>query len=674
MNTKPHYQQTSLAGEFWTLFLRSNSHRSGLGITRALQRIAATDHPDDRESDMQGLDELFPKKKTVLCSDHGEDETCSHCDNPMDTLCSVDEAMSFCGDQDKDPLNNIAELLLSVKREDFQAAVSAYYAPVGEMPGKLNPPPVTDLPADELKKLAMAFFENIQSYLDETQMTVEQIPDGFEFNNVLELLSNMRQAAMDDVQDSVRKATLEAEKKLTGLFTRIKFMKHYQDVLDDITEYPIAGLWCTRKSLNKAVKIRNNKVTIDQKTMPDMDRIDPCYLWLSPDWRRDKHGRAVFTLKQVDCSTLEWCKRQTKKQVVLDAIDSIDTDAGGYRLNSGHLFTEDLVDDGTFDLLIGRGRYKKEDLEEYIDGLDKDCKWFNAEVWMLDQRIIYVDILPDWVDAIGGYGVYLTRFRNYGNSPWGLSLDEFLRPFALMFEGALKGINSSVKKTQGSIISIDLSVIENPDQQLSRDPKTGEVTMDLSGDTLIPFDSSQAVGSPNFKGKPVHIDKFPTDLPELRLTIATVLAYMELFSGIPSILSTGTPESSAIRTDQSYETAHRSAAKKPASILAKSRVSVLEPAVRFFYYAGIDLGFVQGMFLDAYPEIMLDERLSRWISHRRNMAATLNDIGPYAAQLPPERIGSLINMVAKVNGIEEELIPETNPIGNVTTTQTPGEI
>ena len=149
-----------------------------------------------------------------------------------------------------------------------------------------------------------------------------------------------------------------------------------------------------------------------------------------------------------------------------------------------------------------------------------------------------------------------------------------------------------------------------------------------------------------------------------------IFQQIEVITGIPSILSTGTPDSSAVRTDGSYRTAFRAANAKIASIIRRARDSVLIPAVKFFYYSLIESGELKGFPIEAYPEVLADKRLELEKTNARNMAGILSDLGPYAQMLPPDRVAGIINQFGReLYGLNYDLVPGVNPIGNTSQSQ-----
>ena len=163
-------------------------------------------------------------------------------------------------------------------------------------------------------------------------------------------------------------------------------------------------------------------------------------------------------------------------------------------------------------------------------------------------------------------------------------------------------------------------------------------------------------------------------MPNLIPAINLALDQIEVISGIPRIITTGTPDSSAVRTDGSYRTAYRSASKKIAGLVKRGKDRVLRPAIDAFYLHELDSGLLKDTPVDTMPELLMDERLSGDIQSE-NAGQMLNDIGPFIDRVPEATVNGIINQhFRSTYGVDYDIVPGVNPIGNVTPAQNTGEL
>lgn len=587
-----------------------------------------------------------------------EDESCDMCEVPDEDVCTVNEMVDFC--KEHSPFDGLTTKLTLVKAADYTAAVESYYAPVGNKPMELLAPKASEPKDDDLEEAAQTFFDYIEQYLNANQVKITELPEAFNFDAMADMADSLKTVAKNQLQEEIQDGLNQAESKLERLFGQVNLMSEYLKVLKDTEDSIIGVLWCDNSAFVNMLDTSRSKIKRTRQSRPTAERIDPCYFWATPDWTEHREGRALFRLVEKTNGDLEAMKDSVSDKLKANITKLLEEDA--YRINAGHLFIDDLeMFDNNYDVLVCRGYFQKKVLEKAGIKVKSDERMVPAEVWYSKNMVIYGEQLPDYIERLG---VYTTYFRNQGSSIWGISLHDFIESFARMYEGVIKRIDKSAAKSVGSLVMVDTSVAEDWDKHLEKDDD-GNPIINFSNDTLIEFDSSEAGLSPNFKGVPIHVEKLPHDLDKLLPILNMIFQQIEIITGIPSILSTGNPDSSAVRTDGSYRTAFRAANGKIASIIRRSRDSVLLPAIKFFYHGMINDGMLKDFPIEAYPEVLFDKRLELEVSNARNMAGILTDLGPYAQVLPPETVsGILNNMGRELYGLDYDIVPGQNPVGS----------
>lgn len=666
----------TLATETWRLFLTANANREDIGGARDL-RVAQARRmladPAGVQFDADLPDDMG--RPTPWCGcDPEANESCDVCEEVLPSVCTAGQAVLMC--KDRDDFAGLAHKLTMVKSDDFLAAADSFYAPVGNKPAQLKANPIVDVPPEEMAEAASVFYDYLQSFLDDNQVTVDEIPDAFNLSSMNDLVDDLARTARTQLQRDIQEGLDKAESLMEAAFNRSKLMEEYLKVLGDISNAPIGAMWFDQLYLTKDYKAGRGGLTTKHTQEPVAHRVNPANIWFTSDWTEDRCGRAVFTTRQFsygDLVRIQGLVNNTKMEGAIREL--LEQNEQGYRMYSTQLFYDTMtMDNGLYDVLIARATFPKEmitDMGIDVPAGSKDT-FFPVEVWYANGSVLAAHVLPDWVENLG---VYTTTFRTFGNSLYGISLYDFIIPFAKMYEGAIRGVDTSAAKAAGSIISMDIGVIEDPGTMLSRNKETGAYELDLSDDTIIQFDSTEASLSPNWKGMPLQIDQLPSHLQDLIPAISVALEQIEIISGIPSIISSGSPDSSAVRTNDSYRTAHQSASKKIASLLKRSKDRVLKRMILVFYRALVDKGLLADLPIDINPELLMDERLSFEVSSQQTSGLILNDLGPFMDRIPVETVNSLINTYARsVHGIDYDVIPGSNPVGNEPAAQPTGSI
>jgi hypothetical protein len=263
-------------------------------------------------------------------------------------------------------------------------------------------------------------------------------------------------------------------------------------------------------------------------------------------------------------------------------------------------------------------------------------------------------------------GVYTTVFRRKGQSIFGYSLHEFIYPFAKLYEGTIDALDQSVGKSIGSIIQVDTGVIDNIDAYLEKD-KDGNTTLNLAGDNVIEFNSTNAFNAPNFKGVPITIDQLPSDINKLIPLIEVIHNEIERISGIPSILVNSNNISSALRTNSNFNASFTASAKVIQSLLRESEVRILKPSIQFIFDTQALSGNMKEFLIEAEPEILLSDTLTREINDDQQLLLGVQTLAQFSNIIGEEKLSGLVNLVGReVYNLEEDLIPNVGVLKTAT--------
>ena len=652
------YLKRELEGELWSWFIKARSARFIQGATSQLRRGSIQTQTEHPELPIELPEGLGVPDSNCGCDPENSNQSCSECEPMLDDVC----ADAFSGECEKQGVfDSIAQLLTQVKLHDFTAGVVDVYSRVGNRPHSLKNKNDTQLLDKELNASAQAFYAQLQSFLDDNEVKIDEIDTLFDFDSLAEIRDRLIGVVQQDANDKADALLGKYSDALENVFADTNFIDEYIAAVSDTRHYPLGVLWCDGHSLIKNRVIKAGKLRAKFNVVSTAKRIDPRYFWATDDWTKSKSGTMCFRLVRVSTGDVVRMKSDQTVAVQENITEFLSINTDGSRLYAAGLFTDDYAfsSTGTHDVLIARGMFCRQSLEQYgvsIPAEMGDESHIRAEVHYAGAMVLRILIIPYVMDD---YGVYTTVFRENGESIWGLSLISFVWPFAKMYEGIIKHIDESVENSVGAIVSLDVGVLTNPEQIMVTNEKTGQVEVDLHGTTIITFDSTNALGSPNFKGIPIHVTNLPSDLDSLIPTLGVVFQQLEVLTGVVSAGGGVQPSASAIRSADMVNLVYERASRPMKAILRYSESNMLRPAIQFF----LDMLMIRssgiGLSIDLHPIILLSAELTR---EANQDAAAWGDVerlatGDVRGVIPNQTIADQYNVLGRKLGYTKDIVP-----------------
>lgn len=660
----------SLGSEVLALFRDAVSYRNCTGVTASLQNGYVRDtYDDDAQDDL-------PAHASSCGCDAAKDESCSLCDNQLKDICTLDQVMTRC--KEVSPFAGTASLLATVKKYEFIALAENAYAQIGNKPFKLEATKEVSAKKGNLRDAAKRFYEFLDNFLKENDVKIGQIPAALNLDTMGEVSTALASSAKHEAILELDKSLGEAETILERIFNRANYMREYLEVLKDTGDYPIGVMWLDDKVLKRERLVSASGTLTHSYTIQcDATRIDPCHFWATEDHQLNAVGRAVFKYTQLTAGDLKrWKNSQTllgSTKLGKNISDYLDLHADGYRMYDAMLFRGGPeLDKGFYDVITARGVFKRENIKEYLSKIPKLFEYDDyipCEVSFSGTTILGVRVLEFSDEHLG---VHTTVFRRRGQSIFGYSLHDFIYPFAKLYEGNLDAIDRTMGKAIGSLIQIDVGAIVDPEKYLEKNEKTGEVTLNLSDDVLVEFDSSNVI-NPNFKGVPIHVTQLPNDLSKLLPMMDFIFQQLEKISGIPSILVNANNVSSALRTTENFNAAFTASSSSIRALLRESETRILRPSIDFFFEVKAASGDMKDFLIEAEPKILLSDTLTREHNDDQNILESLRVLSAFSTIIPQEKLASLLNLVGrKVYNLDEDLVPGAGPL-NVRSPDVPAQ-
>ena len=331
-----------------------------------------------------------------------------------------------------------------------------------------------------------------------------------------------------------------------------------------------------------------------------------------------------------------------------------------------------IINRGLYDVFVCRGWFEKSKVSGELKSPSGELKstmpkeydtedYIPCEIHFTQGKLLKVRVL-ELVDEF--LGVYTTTFRRNGSSIFGYSLHQFISPFTKLYASMIDAVDKNMANSTSAIIQMDRGVISDPEKYLTINKKTGEAELDFSKDWIVEFDSSD-VFNPNFKGFPIHVTQLPSNLDKLLPLRDFIIRELELLSGIPSILISSNNISSALRTTDNFNAAFTASAKVIQALLRESEERILKPVVQYFFDAKARKGEMRQFLIDAEPEILLSDTLSRDHNESQVLLQGVQMMASIGGDMiPREKFASLLNRIGKeLYNLDDDLISGASPIG-----------
>ncbi len=652
----------SLAGELYSLLMISISSRNACGATHDIQGAYIRDHRNTNDTEQSD-----PVVATCECNKDKE-ETCSLCDESLKDICSVKDY-----NHDVSPFQGLGNLFATIKSYDYISLVEHAYAVIGNKPFSLKANKDIEITDEQIKKLSAMFDQNVEAFLKENNIRVDEIPQAFNFPTLLDMIDALEKSLVQESENNNTIALKRSEDVLERIFDRTNFMREYLEVIKDTADYPIGILWGTDNAVKRTRKIRKGKVVIENKIQSTVERVDPAEFWATPDHTLSRFGRAVFRLKRFSYGDLKrWVELDVtgSSKISKNVEEFLKEHEEGGSIPYTMLFRNlDPVLTIDYDVIVARGRFTKNRVAalgvEIPSSMQYD-RHIPCEVYFSGSHVLRVKVM-DTTDE--NMGVWTTLFRRNGRSIFGYSVYDFVKPFAKLYENLIDNLDRSVGKSVGMFIQVDTSVIENSEKYFKRD-EDGNISLDVSEDNLIEFDSSESIYSSNFKGMPIHVTELPSNLNKLIPMLGVIVDEMERITKIPTLLTDGNNISSALRTTENMNLAFQASSKIIQALLRESETRILMPAIQFIFEVELLNSRLSDDLIDIEPTILLSDTLTREQNTKLEMLSNFGALGQFRDLIPPEKFGALLNTVGRqVFGYEEDLVPGVGilKIGSQTT-------
>lgn len=650
-----------LASELHLLMMSSITYRGNCGATFDIQSayLRMGQNIEWPNSLPEYQIKPIPPEKTCGC-DKDKGESCDLCDESLDDVCTTEDVMEAMGSIS--PFKRVARLISTIKAYDYTSLVEHAYAKTGNKPFKLKSNKEITINEEEMNELAGLLSANIEAYIEQNDIRIDEIPYAFDFNAMSELVAAFEDYLLKKAKRHNDDEVQRYEEGLERTFNRTNFMEQYIECIKDTANYPLGILWIDDNAVRKEKRIVGHKVKIERKIQATAERVHPAHIWFTPDYTFSQVGRAVFRAKRFtrgDIARWRDMGIAGSKKIEANITKFLEKYDEGCFIPYIMLFRNvNPLINYDYDVMIMRGMVKKQYVEEIgvtIPETLKNENFIPCEVYFSGAYVLRCRV----IDALDPHlGVYTTVFRRNCDSIYGYSVYDFCMPFASLYMNTLDAIDRSVGKSVGMFIQVDRSVIDDPDKYFRRDDN-GNIILDITEDQLIEFDSNQAVGSPNFKGIPIHITQVPSNIDKLMPMLELVIQEMERVTKIPNLLTDGSDVSSALRTTSNMNMAYNSSAKVIQALLREAENRILRPGISYMFDCELLNGRIPTGLLELEPEILLSDTLVRETNDAAELVQGLQILSPYMQIIPPEKFATLLNTVArKVFGFTEDIMPD----------------
>jgi hypothetical protein len=632
---------SELSGEVNSLFMYAiNTRRQTAESMLRSSFLNSIRHVDDDHHHVREVDEI-----SCDCDDGCEEDLKQIC-HSHDFVC------------DNSPFRFISEYLCLTKAHDYVALAEDAYGRMGNRFfsfSDIGDAEVTDADIENVANLVKA---ELQRIIDSTGITIDELGTVIDPSALIQMVADRESTIRSNYAKMKEVLYNRIESQAEAVLDDTNFLTEYMNIVRDTTIYPIGVLWTDLESVSNESFVKNGKIVNRKVEKIKVERVPPYDVWFTPDYRRDRPGRAVFRVKRLSKDTLEKMRDDTSTHSkIRDEITQflIDYPDGGFPAHI--LLFQNYMPfvDWQYDVLCVRGKFRSENVRSYVsEKIQSD--YVECEIWYSGSAIIKVSILK-LTDKYRG--VYTTSFRYRDNdSMWGIGLWDFALPFAKTYESVWKEMNESVGRSLGAIVQIDRALVENLEDLQEKDPTTGKMVLNLTN-KIVEIDTSKTVFNPNSKGVGVIVDVLPSNLEKLGPLLSMALDALEQVTKVPRMLTDGGDISSALRTTSNFNAAFAASNKVIQSLLRTGEKQVIEPFLKLMFQAMLlkmpDLSKELG---DNVPEIILSDTMARTQGDNQLAAQALQFFSAVRDRIPEDNFNALINAAAnRTYGIKENLVP-----------------
>ena len=335
------------------------------------------------------------------------------CDEDLKDICTteeVQERMKSCS-----PFLKVAQKVSTIKVYDYISLAEHAYAKTGNKPFKLKSNKEITINQEEMEELAGLLSANIEAFIEENDVRIDEIPQAFDFNAMSDLVvafeEYLRKKAIRHNEEEMRKY----EESIERTFNRTNFMQEYLEVIKDTANFPLGILWIDDNAVRTEKRIVGGRLKIERKIQAVAERVHPSQIWFTPDYSFSQVGRCVFRVKRFTRGDImSWAEMNVSgsDKINKNIRKYLDDYTEGCWIPYTMLFRNvNPIMNYEYDVMIARGMFTKAKVEELDIEIPETMKHENyipCEIYFSGSYVLRARVM-DVLDK--HLGVFTTVFR-----------------------------------------------------------------------------------------------------------------------------------------------------------------------------------------------------------------------------------------------------------------------
>lgn len=527
--------------------------------------------------------------------------------------------------------------------EAVQAMMSEALDPIKSRPFVLEPAPIVQLPDDVEADLRDAITQNLEQILMQTG------GDPTQLNNIL---AQMYQTTLEYEKDEADQRATALTTVVSDKLSRSGFEAAFDEWMQDFIVYPGAFMKGPVSMFSKVKRWNGNAMQVTDELQRKVCRISPFDIFPSP------HAKDLNTCEYI----IERARYNSNDLLNMIGMPGFDADGIGQvfedypsyiipylvgdnsdeRPDADPETSETISDDrGFYDVLIYNGKIRGADLVEYGIEVEDERRFYEAELWVVDDIVIKAVLNPDELERRPYYNASV--YQRPGEL-WGRSMVEVVKDAQLQCTAAGRALVRNMGFASGPMGEVETSRVMGDDDPTEIYPLMMKpVKPGGNGQAAYRF---YAVPSLAQELMGVH-DKFRQIAYEL--------------VGIPQIAFGNMQGASTLgRTSGGISMVMNQASKPVKKAMRRAEANVIEPMIQRFTDYELMYNPDDTIKGDVNVKATGIRGLQEQEQQEGKLEWALQSLAPFAAgvQIPPEYFMRLIVKVLQANGIDTKGLPD----------------
>lgn len=526
--------------------------------------------------------------------------------------------------------------------EQVQAMMAETLDPISSQPFVLEPAPLAQLPEDVEADLRDAITQNLEQILEQV---------GGDPGQLTSILGQMYQTTLEYQQDEAVERAERLTRVVNDKLQKSGFELVFEEFLQNYNVYPTSFVKGPVSIIGKVKRWEGNMMRVTEEMKRQVYNVSPFDMFPSPNARNLDECEYV----------IERIRHSSNDILDMIGLPGFDSDGIAYVFEEHDYFhipyivgarsearpdtdedTGAVINDyrGFYDVLVYNGKVRGADLVEYGIEVEDERRWYESELWVIDNIIIKAVLNPDELERRPYYSC--SMYIRPGEL-WGRSVVELVKDAQLQCTAAGRALVRNMDFSSGPIGEVETTRVIGDDDPTQIAPLT-----------------MRAV-KPSANGQPAY--RFHT-VPSLAQEL---LAIYDKFSsiayqlvGIQPIAFGDTKGNATLsRTSGGISMVMNQASKPIKKAMRRAESRVLEPLIQRF----VDFELMYNEDDTIKGDVNVSATGIRGLQEKEQQQGRLEwamqSLAPFAqgVQIPPEYFMRILEKLLQSYGIDTKGLP-----------------